>query len=197
VVRYAFIVRDLHPLLLAGLPALRTMSPLSSPTADSGAEIAIRRWGPTTGIRRSASQQAHRYLGDYHPSLSVTVRGKVPSQYESEMTRPRYPGRADMLCPTAIGRSGAKSCFVHCSEDEPIQKAGAWRTALSIALRSSSARGSTGNLKRMPYQFHRLLDRERVSGPRKTLGEVKQNRCAAPASQDRSSSKSRAMPLSP
>jgi hypothetical protein len=59
-----------------------------------------------------------------------------------------------------------KSCFVHCSEDKPIQKAGAWRTALSIALRSSSARGSTGNLERMPYQFHRLLDRERVSGPR-------------------------------
>ena len=25
-------------------------------------------------------------------------------------------------------------------------------------------RGSTGNLERMPYQFDRLLDRERVSG---------------------------------
>jgi hypothetical protein len=46
--------RDLHPLLLAGLPALRTTSPLIPSIADIRAEIDLRRCGPTPDLDGSA-----------------------------------------------------------------------------------------------------------------------------------------------
>src|SRR5215813_10874282 len=43
---FAIIVRDLHPLLLAGLPALRITRPLIPPIPDIRADIDLRRFGP-------------------------------------------------------------------------------------------------------------------------------------------------------
>jgi hypothetical protein len=58
--------------------------------------------------------------------------GNVPDDRQIKMTTKVVRTLASDDQPR---RLSVKSCFVHCSEDKPIQKAGAWRTALSIALR--------------------------------------------------------------
>src|SRR5258705_5372990 len=76
-----------------------------------------------------------------------------------------------------------------------------WRLAHSVVHRASVKLGAW--FDRQPRTY--AVSIPSFVGPRagqrtpcqKTLGEVKQNRCSAPASQDRSSSKSRTTRLSP